>query len=189
VDAYALLGDPESLERLTTALLNQASWYGLAGEYAAGVRFLDSAYPLYQEPRLPRLRADLLHNWAVSLINARRLQEAESLVDERRARGELPEAEWRSLSVTIVQLRAQEAARADPAQAAELARAGLARIGPDAGLQATYEACAHNLAVSLLRAGRTAEALAEVRRALALLPGSTVLRNDETLLLRQSSSP
>jgi len=189
VDAYALLKDEESRERLGTALANQASWYGMAGEYEAGVRFLSAAYPSYPDPRLARLREDLLHNWAVTLINARRFEEAQRLLDERRALGELPEAEWRSLSVTVVQLQAQEAARTDPGRAAELARAGLARIGPEPALKATYEACAHNQAVSLLRAGRPAEALAAVRRALALLPGSTVLASDEALLLRQTASP
>jgi Flp pilus assembly protein TadD len=48
-------------------------------------------------------------------------------------------------------------------------------------------ACAHNQAVSLLRAGRPEEALEAVRRALTLLPGSAVLSGDESLLLRRSS--
>jgi tetratricopeptide (TPR) repeat protein len=189
VDAYRLLGDAESRDRLTTALLNQASWHGLNGEYPAGVRFLSAAFRLYPDPRLTRLREDLLHNWAVSLIEARRYEEAEALVDERRAQGELPEAEWRNLSVTITQLRAQEAARTDLARAAELVRVGLARLGPDAGLQATYEAYAHNQAVSLLAAGRTVEALEVVRQALGLLPGSALLKRDEALLLRQDAKP
>jgi tetratricopeptide (TPR) repeat protein len=187
VDAHALLKDSESRERLGTALANRASACGLAGDYQAGVDFLNEAWPLYPEPRLARLREDLLHNWAVSLIAARRLEEAQRLLDERLARGELPASEWRSLSVTVVQLQAQEAARTDPGRAAELVRAGLARIGPEPALKATYEACAHNQAVSLLRAGRPEEALEAVRRALTLLPGSAVLSGDESLLLRQSS--
>jgi tetratricopeptide (TPR) repeat protein len=189
VDAYALLGDAESRERLSTALLNQASWHGLAGEYPSGARFLSAASRLYPDPRLPRLLEDLLHNWAVSLIETRRLEEAAALVDERRALGELAETEWRSLSVTIIQLRAQEAARTDFARAADLARDGLERIGPNPALQTAYEAYVHNQAVSLLKAGQPAEALQAVRQALRQAPGSTLLKNDEALLLRQSGSP
>jgi tetratricopeptide (TPR) repeat protein len=187
VDAYTLLGDSESRERLTTALLNQASWHGLNGEYQAGARFLSVASRLYPDPRLPRLLEDLLHNWAVSLIEARRLEEAEAMVDERRATGELAETEWRSLSVTIIQLEAQEAARTDFARAAELILGGLDRVGPIPALQAAYEAYVHNQAVSLLKAGRPADALQTVRQALARSPESSLLKNDEALLLRQSS--
>ena len=97
----------------------------------------------------------------MGLIGERRLEQALALLSERRA--ELPAAEWRSLAVTAWQLRAQEAARSDFAAAAALALRALREVGPDASLEGSYEVYVHNQAVSLMRAGRPADALGVVR--------------------------
>jgi len=185
VDADLLRRDPESRERLTLSCLNVASAHGLAGRYEEGVRFLDEAGSRLEDPRLGRLREDLLHNWAVSLITGRRLEEAQRLIDARRSRGELSDQPWRSLEVTIRQLRAQEASRRDFAEAAEILRRGLEELGPEAALEAGYEVYVHNQVVSLVNARRLEEALIVLRRALLVVPESSLLREDEGRLARQ----
>jgi tetratricopeptide (TPR) repeat protein len=185
VDAHALLRDADSAERLALSCLNVASYYGMAGNYDQGVGFLDEAVRGLADPRLTRVREDLLHNWAVSLIEARRLEEAQGLIDARRAAGELPEREWRSLGVTIWQLRAQEASRRDFAEAAEILSKALEQLGPEASLVSGYEVYVHNQVAGLVNSGRLEEARRVVREALRVLPGSSRLRQDEALLSRR----
>jgi tetratricopeptide (TPR) repeat protein len=125
---------------------------------------------------------DLLHNWAVSLIQAGRLEEAQALIDQRRAGGKLSEREWRSLGVSIWQMRAREASRHDFGEAAAILREALARLGPEPGLASGYEVYAHNQMASLVNSGRLEEAWAVLREALQVLPSSSLLREDEARL-------
>jgi tetratricopeptide (TPR) repeat protein len=185
VDARALRQDAESDERLALSCLNVASYYGMAGRYEEGVGFLDEAVRRSDDPRLARVREDLLHNWAVSLIEARRLEEAQGLIDARRARGELSEREWRGLGVSIWQLRAQEASRRDFAEAAAILSKALEQLGPEASLVSGYEVYVHNQMAGLVNSGRLEEARKVVREALRVLPGSSRLREDEALLSRR----
>ncbi len=182
VDAHALRQDPESLERLTLSSLNVASFYGQAGRYEEGTRFLDEASRQLDDPRLARVREDLLHNWAVSLVQAGRLEEAQGLIDRRRAGGELSEREWRSLGVSIWQLRAREASRRDYGEAAAILSQALESLGPEPGLVSGYEVYVHNQMASLVNSGRLEEARGVLDKALRLLPSSSLLREDEARL-------
>ena len=180
VDAHALRGDPESAERLLLSSLNVASFYGQAGRYEEGVAFLGRAELRLADPRLARVREDLLHNWAVSLIQAGRLEEARELIDAHR--GRLSEREWRSLGVSIWQLRAAEASRRDFGEAAALLSKALESLGPDPGLVSGYEVYVHNHMAALVNSGRLEEAREVLREGLRVLPGSSLLREDESRL-------
>ena len=182
VDAHALRQDPESRERLALSSLNVASFYGLAGRWEEGAGFLQEAGRSLEDPRLAKVREDLLHNWAVSLIEDRRLEQAQAMIDDRRARGELSEREWRSLGVSIWQLRAQEASRRDFGEAAASLRRALESLGPEAGLASGYEVYVHNQMAALVNSGRLEEARGVLREALRFLPGSSLLREDEARL-------
>jgi tetratricopeptide (TPR) repeat protein len=182
VDAHALRQDPESLERLALSSLNVASFYGQAGRYEEGVRFLGGATRRLDDPRLARVREDLLHNWAVSLIEAGRLEEAQGLIDQHRAGGELSEREWRNLGVSIWQLRAREASRRDFGEAAAMLRKALESLGPEPGLVSGYEVYVHNQMAALVNSGRLEEARAVLDEALRVLPSSSLLREDEARL-------
>jgi tetratricopeptide (TPR) repeat protein len=182
VDAHAVRRDAESLERLTLSSLNVASSYGQAGRYEEGARFVGEASRLVDDPRLAGVREDLLHNWAVSLIQAGRLEEAQALIDRRRAGGELSEREWRALGVSLWQLRAREASRRDFGQAAAILREGLDRLGPEPDLVSGYEAYVHNQMASLVNSGRLEEAQVVLREALRVLPSSALLQEDEARL-------
>jgi len=179
-DAHALRGDPESAERLLLSSLNVASFYGQAGRYEEGVAFLGQAEPRLADPRLARVREDLLHNWAVSLIQAGRLEEARELIDAHR--GRLSEREWRSLGVSIWQLRAAEASRRDFGEAAALLSKALESLGPDPGLASGYEVYVHNQMAALVNSGRLEEAREVLREGLRVLPSSSLLREDESRL-------
>ena len=185
VDAHALRQDPESRERLVLSSLNVASFYGQASRWEEGAGFLEEAGRWLDDPRLAKVREDLLHNWAVSLIEGGRLEEAQAMIDDRRARGELSEREWRSLGVSIWQLRAREASRRDFGEAATLLSKALESLGPEAGLASGYEVYAHNQMAALVNSGRLEEARGVLREALRVLPGSSLLREDEARLARR----
>jgi tetratricopeptide (TPR) repeat protein len=185
VDAHALRRDPESLERLVLSTLNVASFYGQSGRFEDGVRFLEEAAALLDDPRLARVREDLLHNWAVTLIQAGRLEEARELIDRRRDRGQLSEREWRSLGVSIWQLRAREASRRDFGEAAAMLRKALESLGPEPGLVSGYEVYVHNQMAALVNSGRLDEARSVLGEALRILPSSSLLREDEARLARR----
>ncbi len=186
LDAHALRQDAESRERLVLSGLNAASFFAQAGRFEEGVRFLEEAAVRLEDPRLARVREDLLHNWAVSLIQAGRLQEAQALLDRSRAGGELSEREWRTLGVSIWQLRAREASRQDFGEAAAMLRKAVESLGPEAGLVSGYEVYVHNQMAALVNSGRLQEAREVLDEALRFLPGSSLLREDQARLAGRS---
>jgi hypothetical protein len=183
VDAYALLRDEESHERLITSLLNLASWHGMNGRFAEALDFLTRAGQRYRDDRLEALRGDLTHNWVLSQIQKGRFSAAEQLLDAQRAGGALIEAEWRELTVFLYQVRAQSSAPADYGEAARLILEGLNKVGSDQGLARSYEVYVHNSVVTLVRNELYEEALAVLEDALAQLPASDVLSQDRSMVL------
>jgi len=184
VDAYALLQDAESHERMITAVLNLASWYGINGRFEDALAFLDRTALRYGDKRLDALRADLIHNWTLSLVEKGELVEAEELLDLQFEGGRVAEQEWRELIVYLYQLQAQSSARGDFSEAARLIREGINKVGPDQRLTKSYELYIHNSVVSLVRAERYQEALSVLEEALSVVPTSRVLQKDKSMVLK-----
>ncbi len=187
MDAYALLGDEESHERLITSLLNLASWYGMSGRFGEALEFLDRAVARQGNDRLDALREDLTHNWVLSRIQSGDYTEAQQLLDSQRSGGRLAEREWRELTVYLYQVRAQKSAPGDYREAARLILEGLRKVGSDQGLVKSYEVYVHNSAVTLVRNELYEEALAVLEEALLQLPASGVLLKDRSMVLEAST--
>jgi tetratricopeptide (TPR) repeat protein len=187
VDAYALLGDEESHERLITSLLNLASWYGMSGRFREALEFLDRAVARQGNDRLDALREDLTHNWVLSRIQSGDYTEAQQLLDSQRSGGRLAEREWRELTVYLYQVRAQKSAPGDYREAARLILEGLRKVGSDQGLFKSYEVYIHNSAVTLVQNELYEEALAVLEEALLQLPASGVLLKDRSMVLEAST--
>jgi hypothetical protein len=187
VDAYALLQDEESRERLITSLLNLASWYGMSGRFEEALEFLGRAAGRYGDDRLDALQEDLTHNWVLSLIQKGEYAAAGQLLDSQRADSRLAEGEWRELTVYLYQVRAQKTAPGDYREAARLILEGLNKVGSDQGLAKSYEVYIHNSVVTLARKERYEEALAVLEEALLQLPNSDVLLEDRSMVLQASS--
>ena len=187
VDAYALLQDEESRERLITSLLNLASWYGMSGRFEEALEFLGRAAGRYGDDRLDALQEDLTHNWVLSLIQKGEYAAAGQLLDSQRADSRLAEGEWRELTVYLYQVRAQKTAPGDYREAARLILEGLNKVGSDQGLAKSYEVYIHNSVVTLARKELYEEALAVLEEALLQLPNSGVLLEDRSMVLQASS--
>jgi hypothetical protein len=186
VDAYGLLGDDESHDRLITTLLNLASWHGMSGHFQEALDFLERSVSPYPHERLSALRGDLIHNWALNLMQKGSYLEAEQLLDNQRSKGVLVEEEWKELIVYLYQVRAQSMARTDYAGAARLIQEGLNKAGSDQGLSKSYEVYIHNSVVTLARDERYEQALSLLDTALAVLPESRVLQQDRSKVLAAS---
>jgi len=186
VDAFALLEDEESYDRMITAFHNLASWYGMGRDFQAALNFLSRVAARYQEPRLDSLRGDLLHNWVLNLVQKGKLDQAEALLDARLADGELSAEEWKSLTVYLYQLRAQRLARTDFSEAVRIIEQGLEKVGSDRGLDKSYEVYVHNTVVTLVRAGRYQDALSILEQALERAPKSAVLLEDRKMIVKQT---
>jgi tetratricopeptide (TPR) repeat protein len=184
VDAYALLQDAESHERMITALLNLASWYGMNGRFEEALTFLDRAVARYGNNHLDALRGDLIHNWALSFVQKGEFVEAEELLDLQLEGGRMAEQEWRELTVYLYQLRAQSSAREDFSEAARLIQEGINKVGSDQSLTKSYEVYIHNSVVTLVRAERYQDALSVLEEALSQVPTSRVLQNDKSMVLK-----
>jgi hypothetical protein len=137
---------------------------------------------LYPELPLGSLPQDILHNWVLTLLQGERMEEAETLLDAHRGSAELEDGQWRSLTVYLYQLRAQAASRRDYAEAARVARTGLDKVGPDAGMLRTYEVYVHNQVVSLAQARRFEEALLALGEAFQCAPTSALLAEDRKMM-------
>ena len=188
VDAYALLQDEESRERLITSLLNLASWHGMRGRFGEALEFLSRAAERYGDDRLDALRGDLMHNWVLSLIQKGDYAEAGRLLDSQHADGRLVEGEWRELTVYLYQVRAQKSASGDYREAARLILEGLNKVGSDQGLAKSYEVYIHNSVVTLARNELYEEALTVLEEALLQLPNSGVLLKDRSMVLEASTA-
>jgi tetratricopeptide (TPR) repeat protein len=189
IDAYSLLGDRESYDRMIVSFLNLGSWYGVNREYSSGVDFVERMAERFPEPRLSSLLEDLLHNWTLYLLEQREFDAAENLLDAHRSRGLLADAEWKSLTVYLFQIKAQDAAGSDYAVAAGIIEDGLRKTGPDGTLNRSYEVYIHNRVVSLIRAGKLEDALVIIDDALEITPHSTLLDRDRSLVTDQMSTP
>jgi hypothetical protein len=174
---------------MIVSFLNLGSWYGLNREYPLGVQFLTGIAARHPEPRLASLREDLLHNWVLSLVEGREFAAAETLLDAKRSAGEIPQAEWKSLTIYLYQMKGQEAARRDFASAARLIEEGMSKTGPDSALQRSFEVYVHNEVVSLMREKRSQDALGVIERALAVVPQSALLRRDHSMVSSQLAAP
>jgi tetratricopeptide (TPR) repeat protein len=183
VDAYALLSDEESHQRLITALLNMASWHGMNGRFADALEFLNRAEKRYRDDRLADLREDLTHNWVLNLIQTGSYAEAEQMLDSEWEGGLLTDGEWRELTVYLYQVRAKRSAPGDYGEAARLILEGLKKVGSDQGLVRSYEVYIHNSVVTLARNALYEQALAVLEEALSQLPNSAVLLKDRAMVL------
>jgi tetratricopeptide (TPR) repeat protein len=187
VDAYALLADEGSHERLITSLLNLASWYGMSARFADALEFLELAAQRYASDRLDTLREDLTHNWVLSLVQKGSYAEAEGLLDSEREEGFLADSEWKELTVYLYQVRAQKSAPGDYGEAARLILEGLNKVGSDQGLARSYEVYIHNSVVTLARNEHYEQALAVLEEALMQLPASGVLLKDRSMVLEAAA--
>jgi hypothetical protein len=187
VDAYALLNNGESYERLITSLLNLASWYGMNGRFGEAQEFLDRAAERQADERLESLREDLTHNWVLSLIQNGSFAEAEQLLDGQLSAGRLKQEEWRELTVYLYQVRARKSASGDYREAARLILQGLNKVGSDQGLAESYEVYVHNSVVTLVRNELYEQALNVLEEALKQLPDSGVLAKDRSMVLEAST--
>ncbi len=186
VDAFTLLGDEESFDRMIVSILNLASWYGFQADYQAGLTFLNQALDLHpQDSRLIKLRQDLLHNWAIALIEQNKLEKAKTLLEEQRRLGQVEQGEWESLMIYIYQVEAQTISREDFQAAALTIREALEKIGKNEKLLKSFEVYSHNQFVFLANSGSYRQALLLVEEALATFPASTVLARDRELLRQQ----
>jgi tetratricopeptide (TPR) repeat protein len=179
VDAYSLLGDAESRERLLVAVSNLASYYGLKRRYAEGTSFLRDAVERFgPAPALDRLQADLVYNWAIELIDGGDIPGGLSLLERARATGELEEASWRRLFVYAYQKQALAASRQNYGQAAEIILEAIQQVGREGELLRSFEVYAHNQASGLIAADDYPAARRVLLEALRVIPDSRLLAGD-----------
>ena len=189
LDAYFLLRDKESYERLIVSFMNLASWEGMQQRYAQAVEFLQRVRAEHQEPRLAKLQEDILHNWVLSLDERGALDEALALLEARLRSGQFSVQEWKSLTLYTYQLKAENVSRRDFAAATALMREAMDKVGREPELLRGYEVYAHNQAVKLTAAGRQEEAEGFLLQALQVLPGSPLLLKDRKILQSQVKQP
>jgi hypothetical protein len=180
VSAFTLLPTDDTRELLTVAIGNYIAWLDSRQDYPLAVQFTDSVKAAFGGIiDIERSRRDMYHNWAVSLLNARRLDETDELLAQPGARAALDEADWTRLSVQSVQMRAQmEGDNGDYLAAAALIAEGMKRLGRLPILLQSYEVCVHNAATLLFNARRTADARAALAQGLLVYPESRILQDD-----------
>jgi len=180
VSAYTLMGTDDSRQVMTAALNDYVVWLGTRRDYQQGVSFIDSVRASFGSiVDLEQQRGDLYHNWAVSLIDANALADAEALLGQPAARPALGDADWMDLSIAVVLRQAAAAARSTGSMsAASLVADALKRLGRQPSLLQSYEGYVHNAFVPLFNARRFSEARALIEQGLTVSPDSRVLQRD-----------
>ena len=204
VDAYALLNNAESLERLAVSLNNTASAYGLRGEMKRGIDFLKRAESVYINKLIrDKLNENILklyHNYVIELIKRKDFSAALTVLNNSLKENYISRPEWKNLTVYVYQVMARETSlgrsvadakaisRLDSdsvyLRAAEIIEKGLKAVGRDRSLLRNYEVYMHNAAVEKIKLKdyRTAERI--VKAGLRVIPESSVLARDETFIKR-----
>ncbi len=190
VDAYTLLRDDESYDRMIVTFLNLASWYGMKQNNIQALTFVSSVLDtLTGESRLHKLRRDLFHNRVIELIENDELDEAAILLEAELDAGQpwtIDKKEWKKLMIYIYQIKARR--EKDFEKAALLIKEALSKIGRDAGLLQSYEAYVHNRVVSLFNSGNYEKARLVLDNALIIAPDSARLRKDRSLIDSQMNN-
>lgn len=183
VDAYALLGDEESYDRLIVAFSNLASWYGLHADYRKGVELIvQAADAVSRNSTLVRVKSDLLHNWVIELVENKKLETAASLLTDKRYRDSHEGDEWKTLSIYIYQLQAREVAAAGFGRAAQIIKDAVTSVGADPELLRSYEHYVHNHFVQFFNKQLFNEANRVIDQGLAFMPRSSLLLKDQALV-------
>lgn len=186
IDAYALLGDEESFDRLIVAFSNLASWYGMHGDYRMGVKLIDQAADVVSHnSALIKLKGDLLHNWVIELVENKHLETAASILAEKRYRDSLEGYEWKTLSIYIYQLQAREASADSFDRAAQIIKDAVTSVGEDPGLLRSYELYVHNHFVQFFNQQRFDEANRIINQGLDFMPRSSMLLKDQALVKKE----
>jgi len=183
VDAYTLLGDEESYDRLIVAFSNLASWHGLHGDYRKGVELIgQAADSVSHNSTLIKIKSDLLHNWIIELVENKKLENAASLLNDEHYRDFLGRDEWKTLSIYIYQLQAREAAATSFDRAAQIIKNAVTSVGADPELSRSYEHYVHNHFVQFFNNQRFVEADGVIDQGLAFMPRSSLLLKDKALV-------
>jgi hypothetical protein len=180
VSAYALMGTEEMRRVMTIAFSNYVASLQTRQDYPGAIQFLDAVRASFGGTvDLGRPRRDAYHNWAVSLVDANALQDAEALLAQPAVRAALEESDWIELSVQIVQLRAlAESSAGGFLPAATIVADGMKRMGRQPGLLQNYEAYMHNAFVPLYNARKWNDARLLIDQGLAVYPDSGILQQD-----------
>jgi hypothetical protein len=180
VSAFTLMGTEETRQLLAIAAQNYVVWLDGRQDFTMAVQFMDSLKAGFGSIiDTEKARRDTYHNWAVTLLNARQLDDADALLGQPAARAALDEQDWTQLSVQSVQMRAQtEGDTGDYLAAAALVLEGMKRLGRQPALLQSYEVCVHNGFALLYNARRWRDARAAVDQGLLAYPDSRVLQQD-----------
>jgi hypothetical protein len=184
VSAFTLLGSEETRKLLTGAFTNYIAWLGIRQQFSQAVQFTDSVKAAFGGiVDIDQPRRDIYHNWIVSLVNTSAYQDAEAILAQPSVRSTLQDSDWTSLSVDVVQMRAQaQADTGDYTLAAAAVAEGLKRLGRPDALLRSYEVYVHNAVAQLYNGRKITEARAAVDQGLAVYPESRMLQQDLELI-------
>jgi hypothetical protein len=184
VSLYALVQSDEFRKIATVALSNYVSWLGSRGDFLRAVQFLDAVKASFGGTvDLEQHRRDVYHNWVVSLFDARAFSDADALLAQPAVKATLDDTDWTNLSVSLVQLRAEDEARNNGyLAAAQVVTDGIRKLGNQPTLLQTYEAYVHNAFAQMYNARKLADARNILEQGLSAYPDSRILEQDRQLL-------
>jgi hypothetical protein len=180
VSAFALMGNDDTRRTMTDVFTAYLGSLGERRDFLLALEFADAVKGSFGGiVNLDQARADLYHNWVVTLVDAQALSDAAALLAQPAARAALDSEDWMALSVEIVQRQAH--AQNDTAGA--MAAAGvvadaLRRLGRQPALLQAYEVYVHNAFATLYNAKRPVDAKAVVDQGLSVYPESRMLLQD-----------
>ena len=184
VSAYALLGNDEMRQVMTIAFSNYVSSLGMRQDFPQAVQFLDTVKASFGGiVDLGQPRRDVYHNWVVSLLASQSYQDAESLLAQPGTKVALDESDWTSLSVAVVQQRAQtEAGSGGFLSGAAVVTDAMGKLGRLQPLLQTYEAYVHNAFAQLYNSRKWADAKSVIDQGLVTYADSRMFQQDLELV-------
>jgi hypothetical protein len=187
VSAFTLVGTDDSRQVLTVALSDFAGSLSNRKDYSQGVQFIETVKASFGGiVDLESLRRDMYHNWAVSLVDANTLTDADALLAQPVTRTVLGDADWLDLSMAVVERKAAaESGTTGYASAAAIVADGLKKLGRQPPLLQNYEAYVHNAFAQLYNVRKLTDARAVVDQGLVVYPDSRLLQQDLDLLRKQ----
>ncbi|NOY08151.1 MAG: hypothetical protein GXP33_04835 [Spirochaetes bacterium] len=192
VDAYALLKDTESMNRLAVSLNNAASMYGITGNTKRGIEFLKRSIEIYGKDEIGnKLKSNLsklYNNYVIGLINRKKYDDAFSVLHTKDAEMYLHRDARKKLVVYLYQVRAKAAAGGSAyLRAAAILEKGIRETGRDYRLLRNYAVYVHNAAVEKIKSGDYRAAEMIINEGLKLVPDSAVMRKDAEFIRKEAN--
>jgi hypothetical protein len=178
--AYSMAARDDFLRAFSVSISDLAASLGTQDRFQDALSLLREAEAAYgRNIELDRRMSEVFYNNIVSLSRKNAFQEMETLLGSSPKDTPLDDGSWMELSVLLVQMRSEDAAKSGGyLEAAKTVEQSIKKLGRDPRLLQMYEVYIHNQVATLFNAKKYADAKDLLSSAISVFPASQTFAQD-----------